>query len=90
MRILIHACTGEPEQRARFEDHGQLRYAAYADEKGGDPQYNTVKGWADLIGRPSASRSIDVWCNARRLLKNCTPVYSVMRPQRQAAAIPDL
>ena len=34
----------EREQRARFEDHRQLRYAGYADEKSSDPQYNTVKG----------------------------------------------
>jgi hypothetical protein len=42
--LVIDQNPVEPEQRARFEDHGQLRYAAYADEKGRDPQYNTVKG----------------------------------------------
>ena len=42
--LVIDQKPVEPEQCARFEDHGQLRYAAYADEKGGDPQYDTVKG----------------------------------------------
>ena len=42
--LVIDQKPVKPEQRARFEDHRQLRYAAYANEKGGDPQYDTVKG----------------------------------------------
>jgi hypothetical protein len=54
--LVIDQNPVEPEQRVRFEDHGQLRYAAYADEKGRDPsttRSKDVKFGARLRERPT-------------------------------------
>src|ERR1039457_5820504 len=54
--LVIDQNSAEPEQRARFEDHGQLLYAACGDKKGAIPsttRSKDVKFGARLRERPT-------------------------------------